>query len=113
MSYPDQFPPSVWEHVFTTIPQDVWQIQPSDLHHARILDQSQWFVIGGFECQDLSHASGHGKGLQGHRSNTFYPLCHIIGYMQSCQSNKPPFTSLRTPVCKCLRTLFMTCHTVG
>ena len=87
--YPDLFSPQAWEHAFDTLPQDVYSITPQALKAAGCLDGSQWFVIAGFECQDLSPA-GSGAGLAGSRSSTFYPLLHILSSLQMLQYNGPP-----------------------
>jgi hypothetical protein len=90
ISYADQFPISAWDKAFDSIPQDVWHIRVQHLQNAGCMNGSQWFVIGGFECQDLSPASGHGKGLAGSRSSSFFPLIDIIGTLQLLQATKPP-----------------------
>ena len=89
LQYPLLLPPEAWENAFNALPQDVYNITSDHLVAAGCLDGSQWFVIAGFECQDLSSA-GSGKGLSGHRSNTFYPLLQIIGELQLLQVNLPP-----------------------
>eukprot|EP00775_Hariotina_reticulata_P015236 gene15236-biopygen2480 len=73
----DQYPalllPAAYAEAFTALPQDVWRIGSSELVRAGVLDGGQWFVVAGFECQDLSPA-GKGKGIDGEHSRTFYAL---------------------------------------
>ena len=83
------FPTLAWQHAFTTLPQNVYDICNKELLAAGVLDGSQWMVVAGWECQDLSPA-GSGKGLAGNRSHTFYPLVQIVGTMQQLQKAKPP-----------------------
>ena len=118
--YPEQFPLQAWENAFHTIPQDVWSISAEHLQQAGCLDGTQWFVIGGFECQDLSPASGKGQGLHGSRSSTFFPLCDIIGYLQEVQTLPPLYlvenTSMQvfdrsTPAIK--QSFHIICETLG
>ncbi len=59
------------------------------LKAAGAADGSQWLVVAGWECQDLSTA-GKGKGLQGNRSNTFFPLVRIMAELQHLQQPAGP-----------------------
>ncbi|MGB8816241.1 MAG: reverse transcriptase domain-containing protein [Minisyncoccia bacterium] len=86
--YPSLFTIDAAEGMFC-LPQDVRQITTRHLVDAGALDGSQWLVVAGWECQDLS-AAGSGEGLQGKRSNTFYDLLRIVGSLQQLQSRKPP-----------------------
>ena len=74
--YPFQFPHSAWAGAFSTLPPDVYAVAEHPellVSQARCLDGTQWFLIAGFECADLSPA-GSRQGLQGLKSQTFYPL---------------------------------------
>ena len=87
--YPALFPLSAWQSAYTTLPQDVYHISPQHLIDILPDHPGQWFVIAGFECQDLSPA-GSGAGLSGHRSSTFYPLLSILHALQNLQPSRPP-----------------------
>lgn len=87
--YPQQLPPEAWRDAFTTLPQDVARITPSHLVQAGAAKGEQWFVIAGWECQDLSPA-GSGQGLAGKHSSTFYSLVNALGYLQQLQPAVPP-----------------------
>ena len=76
---------SPWRH----LPMDVWSVSQTDLIAAGALDGTQWMVVAGWECQDLSPA-GQGAGLQGSRSSSFFPLLHILGSLQGMQAARPP-----------------------
>ena len=103
--YPDLLPPSAWESAFATLPQDVYKITPDHLRSASCQDGSQWFVIAGFECQDLSPA-GSGAGLKGSRSNSFYPLLQIIGELQHLQRRQlPPLYLVENTAMQCTQTV--------
>ena len=68
---------------------EIWSITPDHLIQVGALDGTQWFIVAGWECQDLSPA-GSGAGLQGHRSNSFFPLFNILGILQDMQNPLPP-----------------------
>jgi hypothetical protein len=87
--HPDLLPLSASEGTFTTLPADVRTIQSTHLLEAGALDGRQWFVVAGWECQDLSPA-GTGRGLDGPRSNTFFDLVRVIGALQQLQQERPP-----------------------
>jgi site-specific DNA-cytosine methylase len=87
--YPDLLPMTAVADPFTALPQDVRTIQSSHLVQAGALKGSQWFVVAGWECQDLSPA-GTGRGLDGPRSNTFFDLVRILGALQQLQLARPP-----------------------
>ena len=78
--FPLAFPSSAWEEMFA-IPQDVTFITTLDLVPAGASDQSQWVIVAGWECQDLSPA-GKGLGLEGVHSHTFFHLLRIEGNLQ-------------------------------
>jgi site-specific DNA-cytosine methylase len=86
--YPSLFSLDAAAPMFT-LPQNVRAITTQHLVGAGALDGSQWLVVAGWECQDLS-AAGGGAGLQGKRSNTFYDLLRIVGALQQLQARKPP-----------------------
>lgn len=88
-AYPGQLPPDAWADAFRTVPQDIYAITTAELIHAGALDGTQWVVVAGFECQDLSPA-GSGKGLQGAKSSSFYPLVQLLGTLQQLQWACPP-----------------------
>ena len=87
--YPRLLPPEAWSDAFSVLPQDVYLIGSTELINAGALDGTQWLVVAGFECQDLSPAGG-GRGLRGARSSSFYPLVRIIGTLQQLQWSRPP-----------------------
>ena len=86
--FPLAFPSTTWEEMFA-IPQDVTFITTLDLLQAGALDQSQWVIVAGWECQDLSSA-GKGLGLEGMHSRTFFDLLRMIGTLQQLQRERPP-----------------------
>lgn len=89
--YPSLLPVEAWAEAFS-LPQDVYQI---NLRHLSGLvtspgsEDAVWCIIGGFECQDLSPA-GKGRGFDGFRSTSFFPLLNIIGEMQHLLPSRPP-----------------------
>jgi hypothetical protein len=87
--YPALLSPSAYCDAFTALPQNVWKVDSASLVRAGLCDNSQWFVVAGFECQDLSPA-GSGKGVHGERSSTFFALRSILGAVQQLQQQKPP-----------------------
>jgi site-specific DNA-cytosine methylase len=78
--YPQQLSREVVERAFDCWPHDVRCIQPA---HVQQLSSLGGAVVlwAGWECQDLS-AAGSGKGLQGARSSTFFPLHDV--WQQLC-----------------------------
>ena len=87
-AYPELFPPSAWEDMFC-LPQDVKAIKSLDLLQAGALDETQWIVVAGWECQDLSPA-GSCQGLDGLHSSTFFDLLRLVGTLQQFQTRQPP-----------------------
>ena len=88
--FPNQLTREAWQDAFTATPQDVYQFKRRDLISAGALGHAQqWIIVGGFECQDLSSA-GSGRGLEGTRSVSFFPLLNIIGELQDLQRHQPP-----------------------
>ena len=88
--FPNQLTREAWKDAFTSTPQDVFQIKRRDLISAGALGHAQqWIIVGGFECQDLSSA-GSGKGFEGTRSISFFPLLNVIGELQDLQRHQPP-----------------------
>jgi hypothetical protein len=71
------------------LPQDVTSVRTGDLLAAGTLNNEQWLVVAGWECQDLSSA-GNCKGLFGPRSRTFFDALRIVGTLQQLQTRKPP-----------------------
>ena len=53
------------------------------------MDGSQWLVVAGWECQDLSSAGG-GAGLYGSRSRSFFQLVRILRALQLLMPACPP-----------------------
>jgi hypothetical protein len=87
--YGDLFPSSAYADAFTALPQDVRRVYAPELQAAGAHDGSQWLVIAGWECQDLS-AAGTGSGLGGPRSSTFYDAVRIVALLQQLQPYRPP-----------------------
>ena len=87
-AYADQFPPGAWDDAFTALPQNVKSIHSADLISAGGLTKP-WFIVAGWECQDLSSA-GSGQGLDGTHSSTFHDLVRIVGCLQRLQPLHPP-----------------------
>jgi hypothetical protein len=87
--YPALLSPAACRNAFTSLPQNVWKVDSAALVRAGLCDGSQWLVVAGFECQDLSPA-GSGKGVKGQHSSTFFALRTILGALQQLQQQKPP-----------------------
>ena len=106
--YGSLFPPTAYNHLLDPrnplpwapigppggngrqLPMDVNKITEQDLMDAGALDpKQQWFLVAGWECQDLSPA-GSGRGLAGKRSSTYFPLMTILSTLQRLQPNRPP-----------------------
>ena len=99
------FPPTAYNHLMgpvenfnapghqenrgRVLPMDVTTITEQHLINAGALEGDQWFVVAGWECQDLSPA-GACAGLEGSRSSTFYPLMRILSTLQRLQPSCPP-----------------------
>ncbi len=66
---PTFFPTLVWEAAFDTLFHDIRKVTKDDLYMAGAKDGTQWRVVAGWECQDMSPA-GSGTGLEGNRSST-------------------------------------------
>ena len=81
--------PGPHENRGRVLPMDVAEITEQHLIDAGALDGGQWFVVAGWECQDLSPA-GSGRGLTGSRSGTYYPLMGILSTLQRLQPCRPP-----------------------
>lgn len=97
----DLFPAIAWERAFDTVCHDVYNIGAVDLDSAGASDGSQWVVVAGWECQDLSLA-GSGEGLGGRASSSFFPLVRLLGALQQLQPQRPPLfflenTGIKTP----------------
>jgi RNase H-like domain found in reverse transcriptase/Reverse transcriptase (RNA-dependent DNA polymerase)/Integrase zinc binding domain/PHD-finger/Integrase core domain/C-5 cytosine-specific DNA methylase len=86
--YPNLLPLEAITDAFQC-PQDVRDIYTPQLLRMGALDQKQWLVVAGFECQDLS-AAGTCQGLDGPRSRTFYDVVRIIGALQQLQTTRLP-----------------------
>ena len=83
------FPKSAWTRAFSTLPQDIYKVDSDSLIRAGARDTTQWVVVAGWECKDLSPAGG-GQGLEGKHSSTFYPLLQLLGALQQIQKQRPP-----------------------
>ena len=93
-------PAAAYADAFSALPQDVYAISTDHLRKAGALDGTQWMVVAGWECQDLSPA-GAGRGLQGSRSSSFFPLVNIIGTLQQLQLRRPPAYLLENTAMQC------------
>ena len=82
-------PTSAWSKAFSTLPQDIYQVDSDALVRAGARDGTQWVIVAGWECKDLSPAGG-GLGLSGRHSSTFYPLLQLLGALQQIQNTRPP-----------------------
>jgi RNase H-like domain found in reverse transcriptase/Reverse transcriptase (RNA-dependent DNA polymerase)/Integrase zinc binding domain/PHD-finger/Integrase core domain len=87
--YPHLLPRESFQQAFLSIPQNVRQLRTKHLVKAGACEGAQWFVIGGWECQDLSPA-GNSAGIEGPRSNTFKDAVRITGALQQLQPHRPP-----------------------
>jgi hypothetical protein len=88
--YPVSFPLSASADAFTALPADVTAVGAPALVSAGALDGTQWVVVAGWSCQDLSRG-GAGLGLDGSRSCTFYDAVRIVGALQQMQPVPPAF----------------------
>ena len=75
--------------MFTALPMDVRVVDSKALVSAGAQDGTQWLVVAGWECQDLSPA-GSCKGLDGARSSTFFDTVRIVGALQQLQADRSP-----------------------
>jgi hypothetical protein len=82
------------------LPADVYKIDSEALVKAGALKGDQWLVAAGWECQDLSPA-GSGKGLEGTKSSTFYPLIRLLASLQMLQQGRPPAYLLENTAVQC------------
>jgi site-specific DNA-cytosine methylase len=72
------------------LPQDINLVSSDNLLKLGAYDQdTQWMVVAGWECQDISPA-GQGKELAGPRSTTFYPLINLCAIVKLLQPAIPP-----------------------
>jgi hypothetical protein len=73
-----------------SLPHDINLVTNDNLpKHGAYNQNTQWIVVAGWECQDLSLA-GQGKGLAGPQSSTFYPLIELCATLQLLQPTHPP-----------------------
>ena len=79
--YPQLLPVSAVAGALELWPQDVREIEPRHVHQLRELGGAV-MLWAGWECQDLS-AAGSGRGLQGRRSSTFFPLHDVLGQLRT------------------------------
>jgi len=86
--YPSLFTPAAFRDAFA-LPQQVGMVNADRLLAAGARDGSQWLVVGGWECQDLSPA-GLCRGLEGPHSSTYYDLLRLVGILQQLQLSCPP-----------------------
>jgi hypothetical protein len=87
--YPDQFSPDLARTAFR-LPQDVRDITYDALLAAGASKDVPWLVVAGWPCQDLSPA-GHGRGLEGARSNLFFSVQRILTDLQQLQPTPPAY----------------------
>ena len=85
-TFPYQLLPPAWKEAFSSLPQDVRQINESALINSGATDRTQWVIIAGSECQDLSPA-GSNQGLSGHKSSTLFPLLSMVATLQRLQKS--------------------------
>jgi hypothetical protein len=88
-AYPRQFNMRAYKDALVTLPADVFNITHDALLDADALDGNQWLVVAGWDCSNMSPA-GDMTGVEGTRSNTFYPTVHIIKQLQAIQVHRPP-----------------------
>ena len=50
---------------------------------------TQWLIVAGFECQDMSSA-GSGMGLSGYRSGTYFHLRRVLQYLHETSPSTQP-----------------------
>jgi transposase InsO family protein len=87
---PRLLPPKACGKAFTTVPQNVYKLDERSLIAAGAKDGTQWLVVAGWECQDLSPA-GSRSGLGGGKSQSFYPLLEVLRTLQRLQSVAPAY----------------------
>ena len=87
-AYPGLLQPEAVLGAFTSTPQDVRKIDKEALLAAGAGDGTQWMMVAGWECQDLS-LSGSGKALSGKHSSSFYPLVGMLKDLQDLQPDLP------------------------
>ena len=82
MQYPEQFPHSSWEGLFSHLPMDVRDISTEQLTSlTKAYPGNRFLLVAGWPCEDLS-AAGKGEGLAGSRSNAFFDTVRILGCLQ-------------------------------
>jgi hypothetical protein len=99
MRYPHLLPGCAIKGMYQ-LPADVYKVDSEALIKAGALLKEQWLVVAGWECQDLSPA-GSGKGLEGPRSSSFYPLVRLIAGLQMLQQARPPAYLLENTAIQC------------
>ena len=87
--YPTLLQPHEADVMFSTLPQDINQIQVTHLVEAGVYQGEQWMLIAGWDCSDLSPA-GTNAGLQGDKSRTYHAVVKILSLMQELQEGRPP-----------------------
>jgi site-specific DNA-cytosine methylase len=87
--YPSLLPLSATVSMFAQLPQDITRVTPELLRSAGATDGSQWLVVAGWPCQDLSPA-GQCRGLEGTRSGTLKDLVRVLVSLQHLQPGLPP-----------------------
>ena len=88
-TYSHQLLPPAWHTALSTLPHDVRQVDHLTLTQAGAADGTQWMLIAGWECQDLSPAGSNAR-LDGKKSSTFYPLLNILSQLQQIQTKLKP-----------------------
>lgn len=97
-AYPTLLPAAAVEHALTALPQNVSAITPDHLRACGAGGNSQWLVVAGWPCQDLSKA-GTQQGLQGARSGMFFDLANLVGWIHQLQPHCPPGYLFENAVC--------------
>jgi hypothetical protein len=88
--FPSQLRYAAWQGAFDAFPQDVRCITRHCVQRAVVeLDGSQWVLVAGWECQDLSPA-GSGSGLAGPKSSTYFVLLQLLSWLQQALATGLP-----------------------
>jgi site-specific DNA-cytosine methylase len=89
--YPLQLPVQALEGAFVTLPMDITQVTSQHIKQAlETAPVSQWLVVAGWPCQDLSTA-GTALGLRGNRSSLLFDLVRVLGALQQLAATAPAY----------------------
>jgi site-specific DNA-cytosine methylase/transposase-like protein len=89
--YPLQLPEQALEGAFAALPMDITRV--TSLHVKQALQKApvtQWLVVAGWPCQDLSTA-GTALGLRGNRSGLLFDLVRVLGALQQLAATAPAY----------------------